>query len=384
MIHRLWRRLILLSSATTLLVACGGGGSGTGAEPTAAPRLPPATAVIDSFPTGALMSTGGREFVPYGSTAEWTYERRVAGSSTTGTATARSTPTGTDRSIVSGVIDGEANEVPYRWTARGWEFDGPLPGLEFTPQFAELMRHMLAYPARFPATPEPSTQTRRGDLGIDLDGDGVNEGVQIDLVQTVHGFETVAGPAGPVQALRVQTRIAITLMPSDVSRYEDQTVEEEQIEWLLEGVGPVRIESITRETPGNREQTEVMTLVAATIDGVDPFAPGMLALAADGQSLYVALDGSGELLRLALPDMTELSRLRLPAQTFYGQLLAETLAASPTDPGTVAVALARVGVSPTHGGVVLVRNGVLQPRATQEHTGSNLITFGSGGDVLFG
>jgi hypothetical protein len=112
--------------------------------------------------------------------------------------------------------------------------------------------------------------------------------------------------------------------------------------------------------------------------------PAALAISADGSVLYAGLDGSGDVLRLRLPDMAELGRTRLPAPELYGQLLAESIAVSPADAGVVAVSTRRVGVSPRHGGVVLIRNGVLQPTMTQDHTGSNLLTFGGDGNSVYG
>jgi hypothetical protein len=112
--------------------------------------------------------------------------------------------------------------------------------------------------------------------------------------------------------------------------------------------------------------------------------PAALALSANGSVLYVGLDGSGDVIRLRLPDMLELGRTRLPVSAFYGQLLADSLAVSPVDPGVVAVAMRRVGVTPRHAGVALIRNDVLQPTITQEHTGSNVLVFDSGGASVYG
>jgi DNA-binding beta-propeller fold protein YncE len=115
--------------------------------------------------------------------------------------------------------------------------------------------------------------------------------------------------------------------------------------------------------------------------GSEPFA---LGLAADGSALYVGLNGSGEVIRLSLPGLQELSRTRLPVPAFFGQLLAENIAVSPIDPNVVAVSTWRVNSSPRHGGVVLIRSGVLQPRMTQDHTGSNLIAFDATGQFVYG
>lgn len=67
-----------------------------------------------------------------------------------------------------------------------------------------------------------------------------------------------------------------------------------------------------------------------------------------------------------------------------GQLLVQSLAASPTAPGVVAVALATAGGSSSHAGVALVRDGVLMPVLTAPFSGSNQIVFGADGNSLFG
>lgn len=111
--------------------------------------------------------------------------------------------------------------------------------------------------------------------------------------------------------------------------------------------------------------------------------PGPLAVASDGSVLYVGL-GSGDVVQLALPSMQELGRLRLPLDPIYGQLQAADISASPVAADVFAVSLLRRFTSPSHGGVLLVRGMVTQPRLTQDHTGSNRIGFGADGQWLYG
>ncbi len=116
--------------------------------------------------------------------------------------------------------------------------------------------------------------------------------------------------------------------------------------------------------------------------GSEPF---QLALAADGKSLYVALKSSGEIVRLSLPAMQSLGKVRLPSGNGgSGQYIAESIAASPTEPGVLAVALRNTQYSPRHQGVVLLRDMVLQPRQAGAFLGSNLITFNAAGTQLVG
>jgi len=113
--------------------------------------------------------------------------------------------------------------------------------------------------------------------------------------------------------------------------------------------------------------------------------PNRLALAADGSVLYVGLDGANEVARFALPAMTPLGRTHLIADSFFGRTRAESIAVSPADSSVAAVALAWVNfVDPHHAGDALLRDMVLQPKRTPVHDGSNLVTFNSTGDKVYG
>jgi DNA-binding beta-propeller fold protein YncE len=113
--------------------------------------------------------------------------------------------------------------------------------------------------------------------------------------------------------------------------------------------------------------------------------PNQLALAADGSVLYVGLDGSNEVLRLALPSMSAQGRVHLITHSFFGRTRAESVAVSPVDSSVAAVAMAWVNFfDPHHAGDALLRDMVLQPNRTPVHTGSNLITFNSTGDKVYG
>lgn len=135
---------------------------------------------------------------------------------------------------------------------------------------------------------------------------------------------------------------------------------------------------------GNRVATIDAATGRVSVSNILGSEPKAMALAMDGRSLYVALDGSGEILRLSVPDMVPRDRARLPDDGGFGQMVAERITASPLDPEVIAVSLARRNVSPRHGGVVLMRSLIAQPKRTQAHTGSNEIVFGPDGSELFG
>lgn len=135
---------------------------------------------------------------------------------------------------------------------------------------------------------------------------------------------------------------------------------------------------------GNRIATIDATTGQVQYSGAVGLEPNAMALAADGSSLYVALDGSGEVVRLSLPGLQKLGTVRLPVDSFNGQTKVESLAASPTQAGTFAASLRYTDTSPRHAGVLLVRDMVAQPRQTPGHTGSNLIAFDPEGSLLYG
>ena len=119
---------------------------------------------------------------------------------------------------------------------------------------------------------------------------------------------------------------------------------------------------------GNRIATINATTGVITLSSPIGSEPGELAIAADGQSLYVGLDGSAELLRLSLPGMQVLGRVRMP----YDAAIT-SLAASPTAAGTVVASL--------KGSAVLVRDMVAQPKMLGL---GDPITFGADGNAVYG
>jgi hypothetical protein len=255
----------------------------------------------------------------------------------------------------------------------------------------------------------------------------------------------VAVPGGHVDALHIRDELLITVQPSMRSQPSVRASATSDV-WLAKGLGYVREQVRSVGSDGlDVIPPYTLTLAALRIGGVDPLDPtmvrdlrsialvhrdlvydaarrvyyasvpgsvqgqgnrlasidadtgalrysavvgsdpGALALAADGASLYVGLDGSSEVLRLSLPDMVELSRTRLPLHPVFGSALyAQALAASPTAPGVLAVAMASPSGSPVHAGVALLRDGLLQPVQTAWHTGSNRLVFGADGSSLFG
>jgi hypothetical protein len=111
--------------------------------------------------------------------------------------------------------------------------------------------------------------------------------------------------------------------------------------------------------------------------------PGKLAVSADGQFIYVGLQGAPNVVRFNVPLQGVDQRFSLGRGQF-GLRYAEDIAVSPDDPTTVAVAEEYHGVSPRHAGVFIFTGGVQLPNSTPGFIGSNSIAFGATGGRLYG
>lgn len=112
--------------------------------------------------------------------------------------------------------------------------------------------------------------------------------------------------------------------------------------------------------------------------------PGKLAVSADGQYLYVALDGAAAVRRVALPSLTPGLQFALGSTASNGPLFVEDLEVSPDDAGVLAVSRRNVGFSQRHEGVAIYDDGVKLPDETSRFGISNVIEFGSSASRLYG
>lgn len=418
-------------SAAVLLAACGGGGGSSGREP-----LPPLS--TDTVPPGPRIDVAARNYFVGAPGDFWTYTVEQTGGQAT-----RSVAAGPGGDLLlSESIGGDSATETLRRTAEGVVLVDPLA--DFGLGVSSVVPSLLLYPEPFYPVGGERVAIRQGPLGLDIDGDGRPESFRLELRQVLLGFRTLTlpnGPADDVAHFRDVIRLTVQFSDPDV---DNVTVTGTEETWWAGGVGLVRAERritdeagllleppqtliVTGGSVGGRElflrppdgTLREIALVhrdlvydavrhryyasvpsgapvgAGTIASIDAAtgavtysaalggSPGALALSADAGRLVVGMD-SGALLQLRLPDLAEVWRVQLPADSFFGTQTAERIAVSPADAGTVAVSLQRSGVTPRHGGVVLVRNGVLQPRRTQDHTGSNLVVFDAAGTALYG
>ncbi len=111
--------------------------------------------------------------------------------------------------------------------------------------------------------------------------------------------------------------------------------------------------------------------------------PNVLALSADGDSLYVGLDGAAAVRRLHLTTMTADPQWPVGTTPQCGLLLVEDMVVLTDDPDAVAVARRSDGCWPSWYGVAVYDGGVMRSITTGETTLHNQIEPSSDPNVLF-
>jgi len=111
--------------------------------------------------------------------------------------------------------------------------------------------------------------------------------------------------------------------------------------------------------------------------------PARMAIAANGEFLYVGLNGSNAVARIRLSSFQKEIDLLLPAGGL-SSTRAEDLEVLPGSSTRLAVSLRNIGFSPRHEGVVLFSGDTRLPTKTQGHTGSNRLAVGNTSEHLFG
>jgi DNA-binding beta-propeller fold protein YncE len=112
-------------------------------------------------------------------------------------------------------------------------------------------------------------------------------------------------------------------------------------------------------------------------------SPNKLALSADGQYLYVGIDGAASVRRINLE--TQTAEIQFPLGSGdLGLFLAEDMVVLLDNPHAVAVSRRNSCCSPRHEGVAIYDDGVKRPDETSRHTGSNRIEPSDSSAFLYG
>jgi hypothetical protein len=423
----------------------GGGGGGTGqlvvpsAETQTRASLP--TVIQDITPQDInQLGIGGATYFPASLGDKWEYERSF-GSQTPPDSVIRTVEKndGFEIAIVETASSSSPTTSVYRKTSAGLLTTDPLEDAPIAAK--KLIGELLDWPSTLYTPGAVRKSIRQGSWGEDLDNDGVIDSFRLELSQVHVGTEQIYLPTGigSTNTVHMLTTISLTLSPSNLD-YLPYTITLVEDSWWVANIGLVSSNTVTRETNGSTT-TELLKIRNCTINGteyfgvssantmrklslthktvvydstrnlyyasvpssapndansiatVDPVTgsiafsapigsePSAMGIAADGSALYVGLNGSGDVVKIRLPDMQLISRIRLPNDRFYGQLYAENIAVSPTNPNVVAVSTLATNVS-GHAGLFLIRDDVLQPTATYNQ--NHVIAFDLDGQYLYG
>lgn len=448
MMVRSWRMAVAAIVAALSLMACGGGGdSGAPSSNTVQPpatsieNILPSGARIDVSAKN-LFPLALNDTWTYSSSSTGQPNRTV-----THTVTAANGNNRTVNERVSTFGSSGASETSTTYLKSADGITEPAVDPTLPPGMLAIIGPLPLFVE--PLYPANTTRIlrRAGSTGSDLNGDGTAEGFRFEFSQTFQGFETLTFGRKKVEVAHFSSILTITITSSNpkdtavtvigtdesyfaagfglikqVTETKDNAgkVLEPQTTLLLgtasvggrswtdylavegelrtlnlphkalvyDATRNVYYASIGTDATANANSVAVIDASSAKISfmalpgGSDPSG---LAIAGDGNSLYVGLDGSSQVKRLGLPLFNDMGSVSLPVQSnFKTPTYAESIAASPTEPGTFAVSVASRNLSPKHDGVILVRNLVVQPKKTQTHTGSNIIVFDANGATLFG
>ena len=309
----------------------------------------------------------------------------------------------------------------------------------FTPQ-------LVPYPElKFPLQPGSMFQafSKQGlNFGLDVDGDGKNETVNMSAQVKVVGFETVVVGAGTFSnAVRVEATVSTVITLSRDGSTAEST--ETQTTWLASGVGPVKRTDVTQFSGISETVTE--ELVSSIVDGhgngggvnevktlalvtndliydkgtgkiyasvpgtpgsiaaIDPVTgttgasvvvgnqPNKLAISDDSQFLYVGLDGESAVRRVTLSSFTADLKFPLgpgtnPNPAACGTLSAEDISVFPGNSHSVAISIHNANCTPSHETVAIYDDGVRRLTSTAGPTGGsiNIIQFSQTASILYG
>lgn len=282
--------------------------------------------------------------------------------------------------------------------------------------------------------------------GLDLDGDGIPEKVDVELQYNVLGFESATVQAGTfANAAKVEIRQTNTFFSSAFGI--SATIKRTETEWRAPGVGFIKkiavnksegflndfVQTVTEELVGSIadgqglgsvSETEKLILVTndliydkiskklyastpgnpGSVTVIDPETatigpsvevgnqPNKLAVSENGQFLYVSLDGESAVRRVNLPLLIVELKFPLgpgtsPFPEACGPLVAEDIEVLPGRASSVAVSI-RNGCS-SHETVAIYDDGIRRPTSTPGWTSGvlppiNLIEFSQSASILYG
>lgn len=267
-------RVRLLSSAfrhliiiiiLAISISCGGGGGGdsSATTPTPTPAPPPTPGPGDT-----------ENYFPFIVGNEWNYRSSTASSTTISSETYASKITVTGLKSILGVTTtvisfsntlnpGQAEEQYYLKNDDGVMFYGNNdPADVLTPQFIPYKAY--EFPMKEGSSFVSVNKTKL-NFGSDLDGDGINEKVDVYSVISVKGFESVTVFIGTFNnCAKVESNVSYTVTGSAYG--EKANVTSIQTDWMAPGIGPVKRVVETR-VEGQTYETTTSELTGYSLNG---------------------------------------------------------------------------------------------------------------------
>ncbi len=283
---------------TALLVACGGGGGGDPAAPSwPAGGANGTTGLVPAAPApGALLVLDSAVYRPLRDASRWQYLQGIATRQPPPTVEVAMRAGTADRFVESRTGTDQAIEF---WRAANGDTLASIaipvaPGRSLTLSGPDLTRELRA------GQLITAFDTRRADIGADVDGDGRPDGADLAYWRVVVGFENVDLPASPrpVRALRVNDQITVRTLSSRGGVIASSTLYSSS--WYREGTGVVRTILWSDATATTATSDELLV----GYDGVDrgfgatalPRAAGSGGQAVPLGSGYMVLDRSSDTL----------------------------------------------------------------------------------------
>lgn len=122
-------------------------------------------------------------------------------------------------------------------------------------------------------------------------------------------------------------------------------------------------------------------LESTTFIGSDPT---IMAITENGKYIYTGFSGTNKIKRYVISSNATDQEFDAGTDSYYGNYYPEDMAVKPGTDNVLVVSRYRKNVSPRHGGVIVIDNGIIKPSVTQDHTGSNKIEFSTNPDWLYG
>lgn len=375
----------------------GGGGTGSSTTPPVTTTTPYAPLSIDEVPSGTDFPLGMERPFPLDEGTQWHYAQVDATGRALPDVLRFMSTDATGQQTLREQSGNDDDQQVIRWTTAGLEISDPLGLKDVFPAMTPALPRWVELPTPMYALNSVRRLIRQGDLGGDVDADGKSDTYRAELSQTNLGFETqtVMGQSRRVLHLRDQLKVTIAGSNSNTP----YLIEATEDSYIADGVGPVRLDRrASTSAIGKLAATSVSSVLTLkrfrnqgtewtpaglsfslginasglvydakrqvflasgsstansegrTIISIDPLTarssaatamsdwPSLMAMAADGDSVYVLMVRSRDVRRLALPSLTEISRTPLPTAADGSPLDVAALVASPTAADTWAVA----------------------------------------------